>query len=176
LTTRKEKTTPKAVQKPLVDKKVAEQEKAPAKKVGRPKSTKVSPTEQTKTKTKTGRSNSNAKTKAAIEKKPAPKTSKPRVSTKSVADTEKKPASRRGGARSVRTPTKKAGQTRSTKGQITKTAPSKPATRKKSQGKFTVNSAIAPTVIILPPSWKPQRSKPIRSRRRLKPDKPKSGR
>jgi hypothetical protein len=29
-------------------------------------------------------------------------------------------------------------------------------------------------VIILPPSWKPQRSKPTRSRRRVKPAKPKS--
>ena len=151
--TEKKKTTTKAVQPPLIDKKVAEQEKTPAKKVGRPKSTKVSPVEQTKTHTNTGRSNSNAKTTAAI---------------------EKKPASKRGRASSVRTPTKKAGQTRQTKEQTAKTAPAKPTTRKKSQGKFTVKSAIAPAVIILPPSWKPQRSKPTRSRRRVKPAKPKS--
>jgi len=170
----KKKTTAKAVQALLIDKKVAEQENAPAKKVGRPNSTKASPAKQTKTNTKTGSSKTNTKTTPVILKKPAPKAGKQKVSTRSTADPEKKPASKRGRTSSVKTQPKKAEQTRSTKGQTAKTATAKPITRKKNQGKFNVKSAIAPAVIILPPSWKPKRSKPTRPRRIVKPAKPKS--
>ena len=170
----KKKTTAKAVRAPLIDKKVAEQEKTPAKKVGRPRSTKTSLATQTKINTKTGNSKSNAKTKPVILKKLAPKAGKQKISARSTADSEKKPASKRSRTSSVKTQPKKAEQARPKKGQTAKTAPAKPTTRKKSQGKFIVKSAIAPAVIILPPSWKPTRSKPTRPRRIVKPAKSKS--
>jgi len=174
--TGKEKPTAKAVQAPLVDKKAAEQKSVPPKKVGRPKSTKVSTTEQTKTNTNAGRLKLKVNTTLTIKKKTAPKPGKPKGGIKSIADSEKKPASKPDRTSSVKTRSKKTAQTRSTKGQTMKTVPSKPATRKKSQGKFTVKSATAPAVIILPPSWKPKRSKPTRPRRMVKPAKPKTGR
>jgi DNA gyrase subunit A len=168
------KTTVKVVQPPLIDKKIADKEKTPAIKSGRPNLLKTASAEKAKTTTITGRSKSNAKTKATIEQKPISKSGKPRKSTTSVKGTKKKSTVKVGRPVSVKATKTRPGQIKPKKELATKPASAKPTTRKKHQKKVTVKPAVTPSVVLLPPSWKPKHSKTSPSRRIVKSNKPES--
>jgi hypothetical protein len=190
----KKKVTAKIVQAPLSDK-IVPVEKSPAPKRGRPKSSTPITAKPTKTTTKTNKSKLRSKTTtgakvksnpkatkpvgktkstAVTVKKPAAKPAKPGKNTKSAQVKEKKPTAKVGRPGTVKNTKKRTGQTTPTKAQGGKSALTKSAARKKRQKKVTVKSASTPTAVLLPPSWKPTRSKSSPTRRIGKPTKPKS--
>jgi len=163
---------------------------AAAKKVGRPSTSKSTSANKPAESSKIPRVKSGVKSSSSVGKKPAPKTSKVKVTRGSASSTGKIPVSKTGttkvtaGAGKIpgKKPPAKAGtqsspktskttprQTKPTTSQKTKPAPKKPAVRNKSRKKLTIKNATAPSVVILPPSWKPKRAKTPPLRRNVKP-------
>jgi hypothetical protein len=81
----------------------------------------------------------------------------------------KKPAARTRTQNSPKSPNTSLGKAKPNTAQKTKPAPKKPAARNKSPKKLTIKNATTPSVVILPPSWKPKRAKTPPLRRIVKP-------
>jgi DNA gyrase subunit A len=168
-TTRKMKAPVKAVQAPLIENKAIKPGPPPAKKVGRPAGSKTAPSAKATTTLKTAQGKPGVKPASAAGKKPVSKTGKTKVTPGSVKSTGKKPASKAGTQSSPKTPKANPVQSKPTVSQKAKSSPLKPAARKKSPKKLTIKNATAPLVVILPPSWKPKKTRTSPSRRIVKP-------
>jgi DNA gyrase subunit A len=167
--TRKGRDAAKSVESPLIDKKVAKVERTPAKKAGRAAATKPYPAGKSKSPEKT--STVQTKTTSVSAKKPSTQARKTSGSTKSATDTRKEPSTKVGRRSKGKTIKTSADLNSSNTGQTTKLTPEKPASRKPRQKKLIVKNAVAPSVVILPPSWKPKRGKKTPARRIVKPTK-----
>jgi DNA gyrase subunit A len=121
---------------------------------------------------KAGKPGGITKSAESIRKKPAAKISKPRINTKAAVITDRKPITKVGRSGSVKAIKSRAKQTKPAKEQAAGFTPKKSVSRKPRQKKVTIKSATAASVVILPPSWKPKRSKTSPTRRIVKSTKP----
>lgn len=168
-TTRKTKTSAKAVQASLIDKKDARTEKTPAPKRGRPAAPKTTTAQRPITSAKTTKAKSEVKAPSLIKKRPATKTGKTKAIRGSTTTTRKKPATKVVGQGSPKVIKTNVGQAKPRNVPSAKTAVKKTTSRKPRKKKLTIKSATAPTVVILPPSWKPKKAKSSSPRRIVKP-------
>jgi hypothetical protein len=174
-TTRKTKTPAKADQTSLIDKKDARTEKTPAPKRGRPAAPKTTTTQRPITSTKTTKVKSEVKAPSPIKKRLATKTGKTKAIRGSTTTTGRKPATRVEGQSFPKPSKTRVDQAKPRKATSAKQETKKPTTRKPRKKKFTIKSSTTPAVVILPPSWKPKRTKASPSKRRVKTTKPKFG-
>jgi DNA gyrase subunit A len=172
--TRKAKTTAKPVQASLINKKDSRTAKTLAPKRGRPATPKVKPTQKAITNTKTTKVKSGVKTPSPAKKRPAVKSAKTKAIRGSTANTTKKPTTRVAGQSSPRSIKTSVSQAKPKNVPSAKPETKKSATRKPRKKKVTIKSATAPAVVILPPSWKPKRTKASPSKRIVKPNELKS--
>jgi DNA gyrase subunit A len=173
---RKTKTDEKIVQSTLINNKAIKPESTVVKKAGRPAKSKAAPLAETKTRSKRTSEISVTKTRPQSGKKPDIKTKKETSTAGTRIKSGKKLSTRVKGK-----PASMKDQKSSLKSSKTSTAPSKAnniiptksnnkkiTSRKAGRKKNTVKSSIAPATVILPPSWKPKRTKKSPSRRIVK--------
>jgi hypothetical protein len=87
---------------------------------------------------------------------------------------DKKSAIKTGESKLGKTPKTKSGLAKPTIDQAAKPGITKPTIRKPRKKKVTIKSATAPAGVILPPSWKPKRTKTSTTKRIVRPTKPKT--
>ncbi len=159
----KKTVSPPVVKTTVVAKTRKEPEKAtrtpmrnnkPVLKTGQVEQSATKATGKAKTPTKTGKPNQNAKAAPGKTKPSTTKTSQPSTTKKTT--TKPKTATNR----SIKPPAKP--------------GPKKTGGRKPPRKKMTIKSVIAPAAILVPPSWKPKRSKTPPKRRKVTPGEPKS--
>ncbi len=167
-TTRKAKTSAKAVQASLIDKKDARTEKTQAPKRGRPASPKATPTQKAITSTKTTKAKPGVKAPSPARKRSAGKTGKTKAIRGSTATTVKKPVTRVGGQSTPKSIKTSLDQSKPRNATSAKPETKKSTTRKPRKKKLTIKSATTPAVVILPPSWKPKRTKASPLKRNVK--------
>jgi DNA gyrase subunit A len=188
----KKKTTPKLEQASLMTNVTETGKKTPVSKTGQTKSSKGTTPGRAKTTTKAAQASLVLKETAVKKKAPSTKgglsksstkvtTSRGKDTTKTItSNVDKKVTSNKtkasstkasSGSSNIGSTTKPKQATRATHKQTTRPVTKKPAARKPPQKKKTVKTAVAPAVVILPPSWKPKRSKPSPAKRSVRPAK-----
>jgi DNA gyrase subunit A len=170
----KAKASSRDVQAPLIEDKVTKTVTAPVKKGARSTSSNIRSVAKPKTTSRRSRSKTIAKTTSLTKKKPATKANPLRVNYKSAVGVDKKSAIKTGESKLGKTPKTKSGLAKPTIDQAAKPGITKPTIRKPRKKKVTIKSATAPAGVILPPSWKPKRTKTSTTKRIVRPTKPKT--